>query len=165
MRDRSGHYEAAFQELLRTRGIPYVAVDDAKRALFAQAPLKSFDFVVYSQRGRNLLVDVKGRSRQGATGRSSMQNWVTQSDIEDLGQWQTVFGEGFEAVLAFVYWIEPALVPEPGVFEHAGRWYQVLVVKLDEYRALMRRRSVKWDTVSLRADDFRQLARPIDELI
>ena len=42
--------------------MPYVAVDEAKRALFSTAKLKSFDFVVYSKTGPNLLVDVKGRS-------------------------------------------------------------------------------------------------------
>ena len=54
-------YEAAFEAMLRARGIPYVPIDEAKRALFSSAKLKSFDFVVYSKTGPNLLVDVKGR--------------------------------------------------------------------------------------------------------
>ncbi|MGH7178905.1 MAG: HYExAFE family protein, partial [Tepidisphaeraceae bacterium] len=49
--DRKVHYEAAFEAFLRQRGIPYVAVDEAKKALFADAKLKSFDFVVYSKNG------------------------------------------------------------------------------------------------------------------
>src|SRR5918999_457877 len=61
MADRSVHYEAAFEAYLRDRAIPYVAVDEAKKALFANAKLKSFDFVVYSKTGPNLLIDVKGR--------------------------------------------------------------------------------------------------------
>src|SRR5438067_1897458 len=61
MADRNIHYEAAFEAYLRQRGIPYVAVDEAKRALFANAKLKGFDFVVYSKNGPNLLIDVKGR--------------------------------------------------------------------------------------------------------
>ena len=32
MADRSVHYEAAFEAFLRQKGIPYVAVDEAKRA-------------------------------------------------------------------------------------------------------------------------------------
>ncbi len=59
--DRSIHYEAAFEAFLRDRRVPYVAVDEAKKALFADARLKSFDFVVYSKNASNLLVDVKGR--------------------------------------------------------------------------------------------------------
>ena len=46
---------------------PYVAVDEAKKALFANAQLKSFDFVVYSKNGPNLLVDVKGRKCRNRT--------------------------------------------------------------------------------------------------
>src|SRR6185437_9420167 len=61
MADRNVHYEAAFEAFLRDKGIPCVAVDEAKRALFANAKLKSFDFVVYSKNGPNLLIDVKGR--------------------------------------------------------------------------------------------------------
>ena len=61
---RTVHYEAAFEAFLRGKGIPYVAVDEAKKALFADAKLKSFDFVVYSKTGPNLLIDVKGRQVQ-----------------------------------------------------------------------------------------------------
>src|SRR5213082_2999144 len=71
MADRNVHYEAAFEAFRREKGIPCVAVDEAKRALFANAKLKSFDFVVYSKNGPNLLIDVKGRQhrdkRRGAT--------------------------------------------------------------------------------------------------
>ena len=61
MANRKVIYEACFEDYLRTAGVPYVAVDEAKKALFAGVRLKSFDFVVYSATGTNLLVDVKGR--------------------------------------------------------------------------------------------------------
>ena len=73
MADRTVHYEAAFEGYLRHRGMPYVAVDEAKRALFATAKLKSFDFVVYSKTGPNLLVDVKGRSCRNRSARSGFE--------------------------------------------------------------------------------------------
>lgn len=72
---RRHHYEQAFEEYLRARRIPYVAVDEARKALLPRGPvatvrtpedigqaasLKSFDFVIYGQ-GANLLVEVKGR--------------------------------------------------------------------------------------------------------
>lgn len=88
MAQRRHHYEAAFEDYLRARQIPYVAVDEARKALLppgavptvrvaVDAPrgaadgsstpefgepiaLKCFDFVVYSESG-NLLIDVKGR--------------------------------------------------------------------------------------------------------
>ena len=161
MADRQVHYEAAFEGYLREKAIPYVAVDEAKKALFANARLKSFDFVVYSKAGANLLVDVKGRSLRGPRN-SSYQTWATEQDVADLLQWQQVFGEGFKAVLMFVYWIDPPLIPEAGMFEFRDRWYQVLGVELSEYQEHMRRRSAKWETVALPQADFRSLARPID---
>jgi hypothetical protein len=162
MADRTIHYEAAFEAFLRHRGIPYVAVDEAKKALFANARLKSFDFVVYSKNGPNLLIDVKGRQRKDGSQKRSFESWTTERDVQDLLQWEQVFGEGFRAMLAFVYWIETPLTPEPGMFEHKERWYLLMGIDLAEYRDHMRRRSPKWETVSLPAEDFRQLARPID---
>lgn len=162
MADRSIHYEAAFEAFLRERKIPYVAVDEAKKALFASAKLKSFDFVVYSQNGPNLLVDVKGRQAKQSSTRRGYENWTTERDVEDLVQWQEVFGEGFKAVLTFVYWIEAPMIPEPGTFEFRERWYQLMGIDLLEYRDHMRRRSAKWATVCLSAEDFRQLARPLE---
>ncbi|HEY7089368.1 MAG TPA: HYExAFE family protein [Tepidisphaeraceae bacterium] len=162
MADRNIHYEAAFEEFLRSKGIPYVAVDEAKKALFANAKLKSFDFVVYSKNGPNLLIDVKGRMRRPGSSRRSFESWTSQRDVEDLLQWEQVFGEGFRALFAFIYWIEAPLTPEPGMFEHRDRWYLLMGIELSEYRNHMRRRSPKWETVCLGAEDFRQLARPIE---
>ena len=162
MADRNVHYEAAFEAFLRTRGIPYVAVDEAKKALFANARLKSFDFVVYSKNGPNLLIDVKGRQCRDRSSRKGFETWATQRDIEDLMQWEQVFGEGFKAVLAFMYWIDPPLAPEPGMFQHRDKWYWLFGIDLSEYRNSMRRRSVKWETVALPAEEFRNLARPLE---
>jgi len=160
--DRSVHYEAAFEAYLRNRQVPYVAVDEAKRALFADAKLKSFDFVVYSKAGPNLLVDVKGRSARAGGSRKTLECWATQRDVDDLLHWQQVFGAGFSAVLGFTYWIDPPLLPEPGHFEFGQRWYWLMGIDLNEYRARMKRRSAKWDTVCLGSADFRQLARPLE---
>jgi hypothetical protein len=47
MANRDNHYEAAFEEYLRARGIPYVAVDEARRSLMADGEsIKSLDFIV-----------------------------------------------------------------------------------------------------------------------
>lgn len=162
MADRSVHYEAAFEAYLRERGIPYVSVDEAKKALFANSKLKSFDFVVYSPSGPNLLVDVKGRQCSTNSGRRSLQTWATREDVDDLAQWEQVFGDGFRAVLTFIYHIDPPLAPEDGMFLFRDRWYWMFGVDLTEYRQKMRERSAKWKTVCLGAQDFRDVARPID---
>ena len=162
MADRKVHYEAAFEAMLRQRGIPCIAVDEAKRAVFANTKLKSFDFVVYSKKV-NLLVDVKGRQLRGGARTGTFQTWTTRQDVDDLAQWEQVFGDGFKGVFMFVYWIDPPLIPEPQMFEHAGRWYIMLGEELQEYRQYMRQRSARWNTVSLPIAEFRSLARPIDD--
>jgi hypothetical protein len=160
MADRNVHYEAAFEAYLREKKIPCVVVDEAKRSLFANAKLKSFDFVVYSKNGPNLLVDVKGRQARKKSG--SYESWSTERDIADLMQWEQVFGEGYKALLTFVYWIDPPLTPGPGMFEYKSRWYYMVGIELAEYRNHMRRRSQKWETVALPVEYFRSLARPIE---
>lgn len=162
MADRKVHYEAAFEQYLRNKGLPYVAVDEAKKALFSTAKLKSFDFVVYSRSGPNLLVDVKGRSCRDREKVKGFETWATEQDVEDMAQWEQVFGEGFNAIFAFVYWIECPMVTEPGMFEFKERWYLSMGINLAEYRDHMKRRSEKWKTVCLSSDSFRSLARPID---
>ncbi len=128
--------------------------------------LKSFDFVIYSSRGPNLLVDVKGRKHSGRTGRS-LQNWVTRDDVRCLEQWSGIFGEGFEPAFAFLFWCD---VPPPDAlfletFEFSQRWYAILAVRLRDYREHMRERSVKWDTVSIPANIFRDKAVEIGTLL
>jgi len=112
--DRSIHYEAAFEAFLRERGIPCVAVDEAKKALFANAKLKSFDFVVYSKTGPNLLIDVKGGRRKGNPA-EAVRNLDHEQDVADLTQWEQVFGEGYKAILTFIYWIEAPSRRSPDV--------------------------------------------------
>ena len=197
MAQRRFHYEQAFEAYLREWRIPYIAVDEAKRALAeAEEPktnadatavevahaerlqvgamsvgrtqvggggtLKSFDFVVYSRSGPNLLVDVKGRKHSGRSGRN-LDNWVTREDVRSLGRWQTLFGEGFQGVFAFFYWcqVQPPDALFTDLFVWGDRWYALLVVSLADYQQAMKQRSRKWETVCMGADDFRRLAVPM----
>jgi hypothetical protein len=73
----------AFEAYLRESGVPYVAVDEVKKALFAGVDLPSFDFVVYSDTGPNLLATCKPFG-QGDWRRT-------------MEEWQRVFGSGFAA--------------------------------------------------------------------
>ena len=161
--DRSNHYEAAFEAFLREKSMPYVAVDEQRRALFSGTKLKSFDFVVYSRGGPNLLVDVKGRKATG--GRKTLQSWATRRDVDDMFQWERIFGDEFVSLFAFAFEIDPVLAPPPGHFAHGlgeAKHYLLLGVPLRDYRDRMTRRSEKWDTVNLPADDFRELAKPLE---
>ncbi|MCP4711234.1 MAG: HYExAFE family protein, partial [Planctomycetes bacterium] len=99
------HYERAFEDMLSGRGIRYVAVDQAKKAVFAGVRIKSFDFLVYPAKGAKILVDVKGRKfslaayKQGRWG----ETWVTNLDVEGLQSWEEVFGAGYKAAFVFAY--------------------------------------------------------------
>src|SRR3954462_8670116 len=136
MAQRRHHYEHAFEEYLRLRRIPYVAVDEARKTLLPRGPvptvrtpediaalasLKSFDFVIYGQ-GANLLVEVKGRQIKQRERRrpetkglfqtprplraGRMESWVTLDDVQSLQKWEGLFGPDFQSVFIFVYWCE-----------------------------------------------------------
>lgn len=158
------HYEAAFEDYLRGRQVPYVAVDEAKRAAFRDAKLKSFDFIVYSDRKPNWLVDVKGRrwAARRNQRKPAWENWVTQVDLDGLEQWERVFGAGFRALFVFAYWLRVAADP-PAEIVHAfrGERYVFVGVPLEEYQAQARIRSPKWGTVSVPTAEFARYARPL----
>lgn len=91
MGQRRHHYEAAFEHYLRLRHVPYVMVDEARKALLppganfklqpaddhgevdrhAARPvgLKSFDFVIYGE-PVNYLIEIKGRRLASRVGTS-----------------------------------------------------------------------------------------------
>lgn len=162
---RRHHYECAFEEFLRSRRIPYVAVDEARRALLpsfrgrgADDPaLKSFDFVVYGGAG-NLLIDIKGRRTVGRR----LESWATLEDVESLRRWEHLFGPGFEAAFVFIYSSEDqppdALFQE--VIEHRGTWYALRSVLVREYAAVMKLRSQRWRTVDVPAAAFSRISHP-----
>jgi hypothetical protein len=73
------------ERLLRERNLPYVRVDEAKKALFSTAKLSAFHLVVYQKQSPNWLV------------------WAAKMHPgvkKDMDDWEKVFGEGFKAVLA-----------------------------------------------------------------
>ncbi len=166
---RRHHYELAFEHYLREHRLPYVAVDEARKALlpegtiWAAGPgdsLKSFDFVLYGQ-GANLLAEVKGRRVGGAGRKARLDSWVTHEDVESLLAWERLFGEGFLAALLFVYWCDeqpPAPLFEE-VFEFKGRWYAVRTVLARDYARLMKPRSARWRTVHVPAAGFDVVSR------
>src|SRR5262245_15346367 len=99
MANRDNHYEAAFEAYLRGRGVPYVAVDEARRALLGGESIKSLDFIV-SATTSNLaearwLVDVKGRLFPSGVQRQYWKNWSTRDDLRGLAQWERLFGQNF----------------------------------------------------------------------
>lgn len=167
---RRHHYEQAFEAFLRARRIPYVAVNEARRALLPEGPgaapddpnLKSFDFVVYGQ-GQNLLVEIKGRRCRPHTrkpGLGRLESWVHADDVASMKTWAGLFGSEFRAVFLFLYWFDE--LPADGLFEeiveHRGRWYALRVVGVDDYAGAMRVRSPRWGTVHVDAEHFERIS-------
>lgn len=166
MAQRRFHYDQAFEHYLRAKKIPYVAVDEARKSLRGRVKLKNFDFVVYSSNGPNLLIDVKGRKHAGRS-RNQLDNWVTREDVDDLKQWEQVFGTGFQAAFVFLYWCEAqppdALFLE--TYSHRDRWYAVLAATVADYEQHMKQRSPKWHTVHVPASDFKNFAQPLIRML
>jgi len=164
---KSVHYEAAFIDYLRSRGVPYVPVDETRRVIFAGERIKSFDLIVYPPGQPHWIVDIKGRqfpyiSEDGS--RRYWENWVTREDLAGLQEWEKVFGEGFEACFVFAYVLDGPPDRWPAVRPHPFRdeYYAFVVVSLARYAEHCRSRSASWDTVSMATSTFREIARPVD---
>ena len=170
MKDFSfNHYERAFENFLIDNQIRYIAVDEHKRATFARCKVKSFDFLVYSQKGQKIIAEVKGRKFRGTNlaKLAGFECWVTTDDVDGLVKWQEVFGSEYQVVFVFVYKVENIDVDFNGreVFDFDANRYIFFCIKLNDYRRFMKRRSPKWKTVTLPADKFRNHAVHISELL
>ncbi len=159
------HYEAAFEDFVRSQAWPYVPVDEKKKAIFAGARVKSFDFIVYPPGRRAWLVDVKGRKFPYEVNgtRRYWENWVTRDDLVGLKRWEGVFGPGFEPVLVFVYWLAGVRAVEtfPSVHQFRGESYAFVFATATDYADLARTRSPKWDTLSVPLRSFREIIQPV----
>ncbi|WP_432798143.1 HYExAFE family protein [Poriferisphaera sp. WC338] len=172
MAQRRFHYDLAFEHYLRANRLPYISVDEAKRSLTPKSMdtpgpnIKSFDFVVYSEVGPNLLVDVKGRKHAGTTG-TNLQNWVTNDDIKGLTTWSHIFGQEFMPIFVFLFWcdVQPPDSLFHDLFEHNERWYAAVAITLEDYKTHMKARSAAWDTVCLPAANFKKISRPLRNLL
>jgi hypothetical protein len=169
MANRDNHYEAAFEEFLRSRGVPYVAVDEAKRSLLGDgASLKSLDFIVSSPGKNAWLVDVKGRRfPSGDIQKQYWKNWSTRDDLQSLARWEQLFGENFRALFVFAYDVLGNRSPLPAeeLFECRGSLYGFIGVPLADYAAHAHPISPRWDTWAMPAEAFRHHARPFAELL
>ena len=165
--DRSNHYEAAFEAYLQWHKLCYVAVDETRRAMLGEVPVKSLDFIVHGENGAKLLIDVKGRRFPGGSEqkpRKTWENWSTREDIEGLTCWTELFGPGYQAVLVFAYLLAANVaLPEEtdDLWTWRGRRYLLRAVAAQEYRDAMRVRSPKWGTVHLPRAVFSHMVRPL----
>jgi len=93
---------------LRDKGWPYVAVTEARKAIFGGSGIGTFDYLVYSSTGPNLLVLVITRR-------------PTADQVEQMQEWEKVFGKDFEAAF---------------VFQAAGQWRLITLKDLETHDPL-----------------------------
>ena len=163
------HYERAFGNWLIDNHIQYIAVDEQKRAAFGRSKIKSFDYLLYPRNQQIIVAEVKGRKFKGTSFAklAGFECWVTADDVDGLARWQQVFGPDHTAVFVFAYRIENIDVDFDGrdVYDFVQDRYIFFAVRLDDYRRFMKRRSPKWQTVTLPADKFRQCAVQMQNLL
>ena len=163
------HYERAFENWLIDNRIEYESIDEHKRTAFGHSDIKSFDFLLYPPEKPVIIAELKGRTFKGTSlaGLAGLECWVTIEDIEGLTNWQRIFGENHKVIFVFAYKIENIDVDFDGreVYDFDESRYIFFAVKLDDYRGFMKRRSPKWQTVTLPADKFRQCAAQMQSLL
>jgi hypothetical protein len=169
--DRTNHYELAFESFLQARRLCYVAVDETRRALLGDVPVKSLDFMVFGRDGARLVVDVKGRRFPGGKPkrpRRVWESWSFRDDVDGLERWASLAGPGFRGLLVFAYFLHPKIElaeGTPDLYEFRGRRYLFRAVEASDYRRHMRVRSPRWGTVCLPLSVFRALVRPLSEFV
>jgi len=170
MKDHSpNHYERAFENWLLDNRIRYAAADEHSTASVSRRQAKSPDFLLYPSDERTVIAEVKGRKYRGTNlaKLTGFECWVTVEDIDGLTSWRKVLGPGHEAAFIFAYRIENVDVDFDGrdVFEFSRSRYVFFCIALDDYRLYMKRRSPKWQTVTLPAADFRRCAVEIADFL
>jgi hypothetical protein len=173
MAKRDNHYEAALEAYLRWLAIPYVAVDETRRALAGDQTLKSLDFIVSPApapclppaASRQFLIDVKGR--RFPTGKHQYwRNWSTRDELRSLAAWEELLGPHATGLLVFAYNVigDRAPLPPEELLVFRGSLYGFVGVRLDHYVSFARELSPRWGTVAVPTAKFRSLARPLREL-
>ena len=162
-------YERAFENWLLDRRVDYVRADEHERLGPGPRSVKNFDFLLYIGPDRRIIAEVKGRTFHGTSlaPLTGLECWVTLDDVASLQMWQEVLGPDHQAVFVFAYRIEHVDVDLDGrqAIQIGLERYMFFYIRLDDYRRTMRRRSPRWQTVTLPAEAFRQHARELDNLL
>ncbi|MFO0926574.1 MAG: HYExAFE family protein [Gemmataceae bacterium] len=169
--DRSNHYEVAFASYLQAHRVSYVAVDETRRSLFADEPVKSLDFLVFAEGGVRLVIDVKGRRFPGGRAdrpRRVWECWSFREDVTALDRWAALAGPDYRGLLVFAYVLHRSVelpADTADLFVCRGRRYLFRAVDVPAYREAMVVRSPRWDTVTLPRAVYRTLVRPFRDFL
>ena len=168
---RRGHlakYEQMFEDLLREKGILYIAINEKKRPIYKGTKIKNFDFIVSSFNGK-FMIDVKGKKfSYRKNGKPDWENWVSQDDVSGLMEWSTHFS-AFTPLLVFPY-----LLSNPTDNQHfvdirsfKGSQYGITAIELSKYytEAVTRDPNPKWKAINVPRNKFGDFLKPISHFI
>jgi hypothetical protein len=170
MRNDSGNrYEQAFESWLIDQRVEFVRAEDHRRPGSLGATVKSFDFLFHALNGKHVIAEVKGRTYKGTSlaDLKGLDCWVTLDDVNGLHLWQQALGDDHVAVFIFAYRIAQVDVDCDGreAFSVGPDRYLFFAIRANDYRHCMRRRSPKWKTVTLSAQDFRKCVLNLADLL
>ena len=168
MRDATdNHYERAFEHWLIDHRIQYIRADEHKRLGPSRQSVKNFDFLLTAASGKQVIVEVKGRTFKGTSvaDLKGFECWVTRDDVRSLQTWQEALDH--PAAIVFAYRVVNVDVDFDGreILLVGEDRYLFLAVRVSDYAEHMKRRSPKWRTVTLPAVAFRELAVDPESLL
>jgi len=165
-------YEQAFECFLTENKLPFIWIDQSKCLKFADGPVKNFDFLVRPESDAPILIELKGRTFKGTSlaGLKGLDGWVTFEDVRALSHWLDQFQEDTpvaQAIFVFAFRFANIDIETDGwpLYDYSGQRFLFLAIPLEKYANTMKIRSPKWQTVVMKAEDFRQCAIPIEEIL
>ncbi|MER3417468.1 MAG: hypothetical protein C4297_14870 [Gemmataceae bacterium] len=162
--DLDNHYEQAVWNYLRAHGVDCAPCAEGYRRALEGERVKTPDLLCFGAETAWLL-EIKGR-RYRATGRSrrrQLDPWAPRSDVVSLAHWAEALGPGYRALLVFAFHVLGAPHTDSNLWTYREQSYLIYGIPVEVYRAAMRVRSPRWDTVSVPTAMFRRLARPLVE--
>ena len=170
--DPTNLYEQAFECYLSENKLPFTWIDQSKRPEFQSGPIKNFYFLINPDSDAPILVELKGRTFKGTSlaGLKGLDGWVTFEDVQSLSHWLDQFQKETptaQAIFVFAFRFANIDIETDGlpVYDYSGERFLFLAIPLEKYAETMKVRSPKWQTVMINAEDFRQWATPIDEIL
>jgi hypothetical protein len=156
----SKSYEQLFERILRDAEVLYLAIDETKRPIYAEVPIKNFDFIVSSFNGK-FLIDIKGKKFDYGFG-ETWENWIKEDDISGLKVWASHFN-AFIPLLVFVYELkgESARNKFQDVYTFKNRRYGIVGIDLPTYYTNAKTRYKKWGAIYVSREKFSHLVKPI----